>query len=90
MFFKNLAGRARAIPCPELIISAPARGGHSERRRACKEDVLLSGKVNCVVHNGANIDFFFLNPKENTAKFRGFGIHGSETDECLENPSDSC
>jgi hypothetical protein len=75
MFFRNLADRARAIPCPELIISAPARGGHSERRRACREAVLLSGKVNCAVHDGANIDFFFLNPKEMTAKFGGSGIN---------------
>ena len=75
MFFRNLAGRARAIPCPELIISAPARGGHSERRRARKEAVLLSGKVNCAVHDGANIDFFFLNPKEITAKFGGFEVN---------------
>lgn len=75
MFFRNLADRARAIPCPELIISAPARGGHSERRRAYREAVLLSGKVNCVVHDGANIDFFFLNPKEMTAKFGASGIN---------------
>ena len=75
MFFRNLADRARAIPCPELIISAPARGGHSERRRACREAALLSGKVNCAVHDGANIDFFFLNPKEMKVKFGGSGIN---------------
>ena len=85
MFFRNLAGRARAIPCPELIISAPARGGHSERRRARKEAVLLSGKVNCVVHDGANIDFFFLNPNEIRAKFGGFEVNWPKTAECPEN-----
>ena len=90
MFFRNLAGRARAIPCPELIKSAPPGGGHSERGRTLKMAELWDGKVNCVVHDGANIDFFFLNPKENRAKFRGFGIRGSGTEECLENPSDSC
>jgi hypothetical protein len=73
MFFRNLADRARAIPCPELITSAPAGGGHSERRRACREAVLLSGNVNCAVHDGANIDFFFLNPKEIKVKFGGCG-----------------
>ncbi len=75
MFFRNLAGRARAIPCPELIISAPARGGHSERCRAFDAAALLDGMVNCAVHDGANIDFFFLNPKEIRAKFGGFEVN---------------
>jgi hypothetical protein len=42
------------------------------------------------VHDGANIDFFFLNPKEMKAKFGGIVLSGPGIEECTVNRTDLC